>query len=239
MKLNTNSQAFMVARDRKIYLGEASSEGRCKDWIDGPSHPSIKRKNMSSDQKKIKVSGNDKPKFHPGSVSSSWNGLLNASNGNLTFKSLSDVYQNTQNTHAIITPEPIRVNIDIGSSSPFGEVKSSLNCDAALRTGLNLNRNGSRQTISEDFPKFNYIPCNTMYQSANVNISLARIVTPIVQATVCPCQFLVHALKNWWRVCLHFTRFVEWKVFNKLHVYGKGTPASSLCVLYRVPDWED
>jgi len=43
--------------------------------------------------------------------------------------------------------------IDIGSSSPLGEVKSSLNCDAALRTGLNLNRNGSRQTLSEDKKK--------------------------------------------------------------------------------------
>ena len=90
MKLTANSQAFMAARDRKIYPGAASSEGRCKDPIDGPSHPSIQRKNMSSDQNKIKVS------------------LLDEIN-------------------------------------------------------------------SEDFPKFNYIPCNTMYQSANVNISLARI----------------------------------------------------------------
>jgi len=74
MKVTTNSQAFMVVRDRKIYPGAASSEGRCKDPIDGPSHPSIQRKNMSSDQKKMKVSGNDKPKFHTGSVSTSCNG---------------------------------------------------------------------------------------------------------------------------------------------------------------------
>ncbi|KAG5044411.1 hypothetical protein JHK87_008326 [Glycine soja] len=31
------------------------------------------------------------------------------------------------------------------------------------------------ETGSEDLPKFNYIPCNITYQSANVNISLARI----------------------------------------------------------------
>jgi len=119
------------------------------------------------------------------------------------------VYQNTHKIEATPTCNNNTItskgNIDIGSSSPLGEVKSSLNCDAALRTGLNLNRNGSRQTLSEDkkksfryveditkgsenikislldetnsedFPKFNYIPCNTMYQSANVNISLARI----------------------------------------------------------------
>jgi len=56
----------MAARDIKIYPGAASSEGRCRDPIDGPSHPSIQRKNMSR--------GNDKPKFHPGSVSTSCNG---------------------------------------------------------------------------------------------------------------------------------------------------------------------
>ncbi|AES61229.2 histone-lysine N-methyltransferase SUVR2-like protein [Medicago truncatula] len=201
MKLTTNSQAFMAARDRKIYPGAASSEGRCKDPIDGPCHRSIQRKNMSR--------GNDKPKSHPGSVSTSCNGSLNASNGNLTVKSLSDVYQNTHKIEATPTcnnnTRTSKGNIDIGSSSPLGEVKSSLDCDAALRTGLNLSRNGSRQTLSEDkkksfryveditkgsenikislldetnsedFPKFNYIPCNTLYQSANVNISLARI----------------------------------------------------------------
>jgi hypothetical protein len=73
MNPTTSSQAFMDAIDRKIYSGAASSAGHCKDPIDGPSHPSIQRKNMSSDQK-IKVSGNDKPKFHPGSVSTSCNG---------------------------------------------------------------------------------------------------------------------------------------------------------------------
>lgn len=158
----------------------------------------------------------------------------------------------------------IRGNIDI-ASSPFGEVKLSLNCNAALgqpnfhipnlddvmksmeekytryckpvepqlsmvkllddlcrsylKMGLTSNRKGSipkytnspnvvclpQQAESEDkrssvqfldditkgsenvkislldetgreeLPKFNYIPCNLIYQNANVNISLARI----------------------------------------------------------------
>jgi len=123
---------------------------------------------------------------------------------------VSDVYQNTHKIEATPTcnnnTRTSEGNIDIGSSLPLVEVKSSLNCDAALRTGLSLNRNGSRQTLSkdkkksfryveditkgsenikislldetnsEDIPKFNYIPCNTMYQSANVNISFAWIV---------------------------------------------------------------
>jgi len=89
-------------------------------------------------------------------------GSLNASNGNPTVKSLSDVYQNTHKIEATPTcnnnTRTSKGNIDIGSSSPLGEVKSSLNCDVALRIGLSLNRNGSRQTLSGNKKKsFQYV----------------------------------------------------------------------------------
>jgi hypothetical protein len=180
--------------------------------------------------------------------------LPDASNGNHSIKSLTEVYQNTHKIEDGPTcnnnTRTSKGNIDI-ASSPLGEVKISLNCDAAfghpnfhipnlngvmksveekylrtsktvepqlsvakllddlcrsfLKMGMNLNRKGSKQALaedkkksfryvdditkgsenvkislldetnSEDFPKFNYIPCNLMYQSANVNISLARI----------------------------------------------------------------
>ncbi|XP_073223001.1 probable inactive histone-lysine N-methyltransferase SUVR2 isoform X2 [Cicer arietinum] len=255
-----SSLPCMAARDKKYCPGEASSAGHCKDPIDEPRHPCIQRKILSSDhyQKKITTSGTEKPKLHLGSVSRSCNGSPDASNGNLSVKYLSNVYQNTQKKEDSPTCNNnnriSKANIDI-AASPLGEVKISLNCDSALdqpnfhipnldvvmksveekylrscktvepqlsmtkllddlcrsylKMGLNLSRKGlipkPRQALaedkkksfryfddiskgsekikislldeteSEDFPKFNYIPCNVIYQSANVNISLARI----------------------------------------------------------------
>ncbi|GAU21877.1 hypothetical protein TSUD_33740 [Trifolium subterraneum] len=131
-----SSLPYMTARDRKSYLVAAPSAGHHEDPIDEPSNPCIQRKNMSSDhyQKKLITSGTEKPKFQ--SVSTSYNGLPDASNGNHSIKSLTEVYQNTHKIEDGPTcnnnTRTSKGNIDI-ASSPLGEVKISLNCDAAFR----------------------------------------------------------------------------------------------------------
>jgi hypothetical protein len=67
----------MTARDIKSYPGTSSSAGHHhEDQIDEPTNPCIQRKIMSSDhyQKNLITSGTEKPKFHLGSVSTSYNG---------------------------------------------------------------------------------------------------------------------------------------------------------------------
>ncbi|KAK7344154.1 hypothetical protein VNO77_13471 [Canavalia gladiata] len=285
MKPTTSSQALqtrltdverisslpcMAARDRKLYPENAPSAGYCEDPTDEPCNPHIRRKNISSDhyQKEHMKPRTEKLKLHLGPVSTSSDGSSDAPNGNLCTKSLSVPYQNmhkeddssacNNNTRAC------KGNINI-ASSPLGEVKISLNYDAALgqpnfhvpdmdavmksmeekhlrfyktfvpqssmvkllddlceiylNLGLNSNQKRSNcknanshnaaclpqqgvaddeknsfrflsditkgsenvkislldDTGSEELPKFNYIPYNIIYQSANVNISLARI----------------------------------------------------------------
>ncbi|KAI5398266.1 hypothetical protein KIW84_063889 [Lathyrus oleraceus] len=139
-----SSLPSMAARGQKSYPGAASSAGL---YSEEPSHPSIQRKNMSSDQhqKKITTSGTEKPKFRVGTASMSCNGSLDASNGNLSIKSLSKV------------------------------LKSGRYVDDITKGSENVKVSLLDETESEEFPKFNYIPCNVIYQCANVNISLARI----------------------------------------------------------------
>ncbi|CAK8572301.1 unnamed protein product [Lathyrus sativus] len=137
-----SSLPSMAARGQKSY--PASSAGL---YSEEPSHPSIQRKNMSSDhhQKKIKTSGTEMPKFRVGTASTSYNGSLGASNGNLSIKSPSKV------------------------------LKSGGYVDDITKGSENVKVSLLDETKSEEFPKFNYIPCNVIYQCANVNISLARI----------------------------------------------------------------
>ncbi|XP_054816935.1 histone-lysine N-methyltransferase SUVR4-like [Prosopis cineraria] len=100
-------------------------------------------------------------------------------------------------------PTSSKATIDIASSA-LGEVKIFLNCDHALENNANILTNGPQQAIAQDeklfhflsditkgsekvkislideygkgeLPNFNYMPHNLIYQSANVNISLARI----------------------------------------------------------------
>ncbi|RDY01251.1 Histone-lysine N-methyltransferase SUVR4, partial [Mucuna pruriens] len=243
-----------AARDRKLGPEKTSAAGHCEDPIDEPSNPHIRRKNISSNrhQNELMIPRAEKPKLHLGPASTSYNALYQI----VHKKDGSSACNNNNRTQ--------KGNINI-ASSPFGEVKISLNCDAALgqpnfhipdldavmksmeekylkaykivepelsmvkllddlcesylKLGLNLNRKrftlkyansrnvaclpqkagteddknslyflgdlakGSEnvkislldETGREDLPKFNYIPCNIIYQDANVNISLARI----------------------------------------------------------------
>ncbi|KAL5068590.1 hypothetical protein RYX36_019477 [Vicia faba] len=82
------------------------------------------------------------------------NGSLGASNGNLSIKSLS---KGSRQALAEDKKKSVRYVDDI--------TKGSENVKVSLLD----------ETESEDFPKFNYIPGNVIYQCANVNISLARI----------------------------------------------------------------
>ncbi|XP_027367291.1 probable inactive histone-lysine N-methyltransferase SUVR2 [Abrus precatorius] len=260
-----SSLPSMAARDRKYYPEKASSAGHCEDPINEAGNSHVKRKNISNVlyQKELMTPRTEKPKLHLGPSSISYNGSSNALKGNLRAKSMSALYQNMHK----IDDSPAcnnntrtyKGNIDIASTS-LGEVKISLNRDAALgqpnfripdldavmksleekylssyktvepkssmvkllddlceiylKMGLNLNpqygnshnatclpqqavandeknsfhfltdiSKGSEnvkislldETGSEDLPKFNYIPYNIIYQSANVNISFARV----------------------------------------------------------------
>ncbi|XP_061371348.1 probable inactive histone-lysine N-methyltransferase SUVR2 [Gastrolobium bilobum] len=280
MKPKTSSQALqtrlgevemisnlpcMAVTNRKLYPKKASSAVHCENPIDGPSSSHVQRRNLSSDHYQEVVTPKiKKPKLLLGPNSTSYRGPSHASNGNLCVKSLhQDMHKKDNNPACNNNTRTYKDGINI-ASSPFGEVKISLNCDAALgqpnfhipnldsvmrsmdekylsscntvesqlsmvkllddlcesylKMGLNLNRNGSNLVYanshntaclpqqftedeknsfhflsditkgsenvkisllyeigSEDLPKFNYIPYNIIYQSANVNISLARI----------------------------------------------------------------
>ncbi|TKY52093.1 Histone-lysine N-methyltransferase SUVR4 [Spatholobus suberectus] len=152
MEPTTSSQAFqtklseverisslpcMAARDRKLHPEKASAAGHCEDSIDKPSNPHIHRKNISSDrhQKELMTPRTEKPKLHLGPVSTSYKGSSDVSKGNLRTKSTSALYQNVHkkdDSSACNNNNRIQKgNINI-ASSPLGEVKISLNFDAAL-----------------------------------------------------------------------------------------------------------
>ncbi|KAK7278214.1 hypothetical protein RJT34_23239 [Clitoria ternatea] len=249
---------------------DKQAEGKRKAPIsdhDG-ERPKQKLHLVDHNPEELVTSTNEKPKLLLGSVSTGVNGSFFDSNGNCRTKSLSTLPQNIHkkddNLACNSNTRTCMGNIDI-ASSPLGEVKISLNCDAALgrlnfsipdldaimksmeekylrsyktiepqssmvelledlcrkylKLGLNLNRNRSNakygsshntpllqqkavagdeknsyhflsditkgsenvkislldESGSEELPKFNYIPYNIIYQSANVNISLARI----------------------------------------------------------------
>ncbi|KAH1192043.1 Histone-lysine N-methyltransferase SUVR4 [Glycine max] len=127
----------MPARDRKLHRGKASAAGHCEDPIDEPSNPRVQRKNISNDhqQKELMIPRTEKLKLHLGPVSTSYNGSANASNGNCCAKSLSALYQNVPKKDATSacnnSKRTQKGSIDI-ASSPLGEIKISLNCEAAL-----------------------------------------------------------------------------------------------------------
>ncbi|KAJ1409359.1 WIYLD domain [Sesbania bispinosa] len=114
----------MAARDRKSYPEIASSTSHCQDPIEEPSSPHIQRKNMSRDHQKKKLVKLriEKPKFHLGPGSTSNGGSSDASNGKRKKEDTPPCNNNTGTSKG---------NIDI-ASSPSGEVKISLNCEAAL-----------------------------------------------------------------------------------------------------------
>ncbi|XP_057423274.1 histone-lysine N-methyltransferase SUVR4 isoform X3 [Lotus japonicus] len=263
-EVERNTNLPCSAARGKLYLEESSSAAQCEGPVN-EANPHNQRKNMSSDNYQKKPVGlrTENPKYRHGPVSTSYSGPSNASNGNPRVKSLSAEHQNLHKKEDIPPCYNNTRNGHIIASSSQGEVKMSLNCDAALalpnfqipklddvmksveekylrscvavqpqlsmakllnelcgrflKLGLNLNRKGTKpehansqnvvclpqqavaeektshfinditkgsenvkislldETGSEELPNFNYIPNNVIYQSANVNISLARI----------------------------------------------------------------
>ncbi|KAL2325326.1 hypothetical protein Fmac_024384 [Flemingia macrophylla] len=128
----------MAARDGKLHIENVSAARHCKDLIDKASNPHMRSKNISSNhrQKEFMAPRTQKHKLHIGPVSMSYYGSSDVSKGNLHAKSLSDLFQNVHkkgdSSACNNNNRTQKGDIDI-ASSPLGEVKISLNCDAALR----------------------------------------------------------------------------------------------------------
>ncbi|CAJ1976272.1 unnamed protein product [Sphenostylis stenocarpa] len=125
----------MAIREKKLHHETASASRHREDPIDESRNPRIQRKNMSSDnhKKELMTARTEKPKLHLGPVSTSYNGSPDASS---RAKALSATYQNVRKKYGSSSGNNINIiqkgNIDIASSLS-GEIKISLNCDAALR----------------------------------------------------------------------------------------------------------
>ncbi|XP_020210444.1 probable inactive histone-lysine N-methyltransferase SUVR1 [Cajanus cajan] len=127
-----------VARDGKLHPEKASAAGHCEDPIDKASNPHFHRKNISSDhhQKELMAPRTAKHKLHLGPVSKSYDGSSDVSKGNLHAKSLLALFHNVHkkgdSSACNNNNRTQKGDINI-ASSPLGEVKIFLNCDAALR----------------------------------------------------------------------------------------------------------
>ncbi|XP_028803545.1 histone-lysine N-methyltransferase SUVR4-like [Neltuma alba] len=170
----------MATTDRKSNSKKESSERRGEEPADKPRSAPIRRENVPNGhyRKEILKTKTGQNKFHLGSSST-----RSRDNNN---------------------PRSSKANIDIASSSS-GEVNVKQKRSHPELNHANILTNGPQQAVAQDerklcqflsditkgsekvkislideygsgeLPKFNYIPHNLIYQSANVNISLARI----------------------------------------------------------------
>ncbi|XP_028770680.1 probable inactive histone-lysine N-methyltransferase SUVR1 [Neltuma alba] len=260
----------MAAIDRHSNSEKESSARHGDEPVDEPRTAPVRRENLPNGhyRKETMKPTTEHNNLHPESSSTSCRGPSEVLTGNYPVKLVSSLYLDLNrvinDSSYNNNPTSSKANIDI-ASSPFGEVKISLNCDHALgqpnfnipnlnavmkfmeekyfkpsniigpqfsmvnllnsmcesflKLGMTMNQkcahpefnnanrltNDPQQAVARDerklfqflsditkgsekveislideygngeLPKFNYIPHNLIYQSANVNISLARI----------------------------------------------------------------
>ncbi|KAE9619044.1 putative histone-lysine N-methyltransferase chromatin remodeling SET family [Lupinus albus] len=191
-KLNSvdgDEQVLSSGKSRQVSIKKDTEiQGNSEYPIDGPCVSHIQREKMASDhhQKKLMTPKIDKPlilmpndgvqnelktprvekpkSLHgPGSASHrvSLGPPKESSIGNVRVKSLTTLYQYHEKDDTLDDQDTSRISPKFLSDI----TKGSENVKISLLD----------ETGREELPKFNYTPCNIIYQCANVNISLARI----------------------------------------------------------------
>ncbi|XP_019427771.1 PREDICTED: histone-lysine N-methyltransferase SUVR4 [Lupinus angustifolius] len=187
-----DEQDFSGGKSRQVSVKRDSEiQKNPEDPIDEPSISHIQREKMLSNhhqkelmtrriEKPLTLMPNDrvqnelmaprveKPKLRPGPASASQRGPINvSSSGNARMKSLSTLYQKDEKGEKDEKDDTLVTQDTSGIPPKFLSdiTKGSENVKISLLD----------ETGREELPKFNYTPCNIIYQCANVNISLARI----------------------------------------------------------------